>query len=143
MFSQVAFAQNLYEDAKSKVWVIERSWQMLLQTEQHDGSKGFLRLQGELSPCVRASANAVGETIAQVVESCVEIPECVNQIFKMKLSVSETDSAPANFRAEAARSKASQSRRLGATSSSMRPVIRYTTPWSYRFPCWEGLSLVL
>eukprot|EP00971_Amphidinium_carterae_P198043 3930731-Amphidinium_carterae.1 len=94
-----------------KVFVVEKSWTMLVERLPSalldpGNDKGevpapaFSVLEVCTSPEVRGAANATGETIFDVLQSTMQAPSGLAQLFSMSARLSEVDEGPANNRAE-------------------------------------------
>eukprot|EP00971_Amphidinium_carterae_P339694 6477644-Amphidinium_carterae.1 len=91
---------------KAKVWVFERDYTMILKRarniDKHTAAD-YLCLRVHLSPAVQATANAIGETVRDMLESCCPlagIADCTPSLFKHKMRIAETDEGGNNSRAE-------------------------------------------
>ena len=89
----------------AKSFAAEFSWHMLLEdrvsTAGQGGNARYFKLQGKMSPSIRAAGAATGEAISEVLLSC--LPASSNKavdIFKTAVRLVEVDECPANRRAE-------------------------------------------
>ena len=89
---------------KSKCWAVENSYSMLLEKvlpeDEACRMDNFLILSGSLSPSIRASMSADGETTKAVLDSVFKSPSKIDEVFKWTVRVAETDEAGSNSRCE-------------------------------------------
>eukprot|EP00971_Amphidinium_carterae_P332318 6466419-Amphidinium_carterae.1 len=101
-------SQGIADRQMARVFAIETHWSLLVKTNvapgEAKGAEVYTVLKGSMSPAIRASANATGETISDVLHSA-ELPwrELSGDppLAPLLVRVAETDDCAANFRAEA------------------------------------------
>ena len=89
----------------SKVYVVESEWSALFARCDEVPGEGqpkaeYLLLRGFLSPAVRCSNLGTAVAILGVLSSCTSFPKLARQRFPQTIRVVETDSGPANLKAE-------------------------------------------
>ena len=102
MRMKVFFDSSHGDVQKAKVWVVERGLTLLLQRVrggEEPSSKDFLLLNVMASPAVRATQNAVGESIHSMLHSCSQAGRELSG-YTLRVRIAETDEAGANGRAE-------------------------------------------
>ena len=112
---RVVYADSAGADRQvAKTFVIERTYSVLLRCKgletQAPKNAGFFVLDMYCSPALRAAANAVGETINQVLQSLPQIAGDIGQTFKMAARLTEVDENGANLRAESFQMSSEQHR---------------------------------
>ena len=101
---RVFFDVDVAAKQKSTCWVIETEWLMLLRKENHEReleAPNYFVLRGCLTPQVRATIKGTGESVRDVLKSCMQVPVELLHSFGTHVRICESDEAGANGRCEA------------------------------------------
>ena len=97
------FFDEFGDKQHAKCWVVEVEWLLFLQQlegEPPEAASSYLALRGAVTPQVRATMSATGESIRAVLRSCFQVPCQYLQECGLWIRICEADEAPANGRCE-------------------------------------------